>query len=100
MKGGGNLGGYGSMKLTNLALIAAFAAGMVSPAFAAMDQKQMDAMKAEMDKAGKTDEARMAFFKGMTAERQSFWKEQCKTGEVASLPQKEIEVRGDIPSFC
>ena len=88
------------MKLTNLALIVAFAAGMVSPAFAAMDQKQMDAMKVEMDKAGKTDEARMAFFKGMAAERQAFWKEQCNTAEVTSLSQSEIEKRGDIPSFC
>jgi len=89
------------MKLTNLALIMAFAAGLAgSPAYAAMDQAQMDAMKADMDKAGKTDEARLAFWKGMAPDRQAFWKEQCNTGEVASLPQNEIEKRGDIPSFC
>ena len=88
------------MKLTNLALIAAFAVGMAAPAYAASDQAQMDAMKAEMDKAGKTDKDRMAFFKGMPADRQAFWKEQCNTSEVASLSQGEIERRGDIPSFC
>jgi hypothetical protein len=88
------------MKLTSLALIVAFATGMAVPAYAAMDKAQMDTMKAELDKAGKTDESRMAFWKGMAPDRQAFWKEQCNTGEVASLPQKEIESRGDIPSFC
>ena len=68
------------MKLTNLALIVAFATGMAAPAYAAMDQTQMDAMKADMDKAGTADKSRMAFWKGMAPDRQAFWKEQCNTG--------------------
>ena len=88
------------MKLTHIALIVAFAAGMAAPAYAAMDQAQMDAMKAEVDKAGTTDEARTAFWKGMAPDRQAFWKEQCNTPEITSLSGGEIERRGDIPSFC
>jgi len=88
------------MKLTHIALIVAFAAGMAAPAYAAMDQAQMDAMKAEVDKAGTTDEARTAFWKGMAPDRQAFWKEQCNSPEISTLSQGEIERRGDIPSFC
>ena len=73
---------------------------MAAPAYAAMDKAQMDAMKADMDKAGTTDESRMAFFNSLPNDRQAFWKDQCNTGEVASLPQNELESRGDIPSFC
>jgi hypothetical protein len=90
------------MKLTNLALIVAFAAGMAVPAYAAtkMDKAQEEAMKAEMAQAGATDEARMAYFKGLSADKQASWKKQCNTAEFTSLSEDEIKSRGDIPSFC
>ena len=88
------------MKLTQIAFVAVLSTAFVGPAFAAMSQAEMDAMKSEMTSAGKTDQERVAFWKTMKPERQAAWKAQCNSGELSSLSQSEIENRGDIPSFC
>ena len=88
------------MKLAQIALVAVLSAAFVGPAFAAMTQADMDMMKTEADKAGKTDESRMAAWKTMTPERQAAWKTECSSAEATSMPASDVANRGDIPSFC
>ncbi len=90
------------MNLTQITLVAVLSAAFLGPAFAAqsMSQAEMDALKGEVTQAGKTDQERMAFWKTMKPDRQAAWKTECASAEVGSMSQKDIEIRGDIPSFC
>ena len=89
------------MKFRQIALVAALSAAFVVPALAdQVSQAEMDALKSEVTQAGKTDQQRVAFWKTMKPERQAAWKTECVSAEVGSMSQKDIEIRGDIPSFC
>jgi hypothetical protein len=87
-------------ELTQITLVAVISAAFLGPAFAAasMSQAEMDALKGEVTQAGKTDQERMAFWKTMKPERQAAWKAEC-AAEVG-MSQKDMEIRGDIPSLC
>ena len=88
------------MKLTQITLVAVISAAFLGPAFAAvsMSPAEMDALKGEVTQAGKTDKERLAFWNTMKPERQAAWKKEC-AAEVG-LSQKEMDIRGDIPSVC
>jgi hypothetical protein len=90
------------MKLAQITLVAVLSAAFIGPAFAAasISQAEMDALKSEVTQAGKTDQQRMAFWKTAKPDRQAAWKTECASAEVGSMSQKDIEIRGDIPSFC